>query len=149
MAVRANVVLGVVVGVMATAAVVAAVVAVQRDAVVLDAGSPEATVQTYVAAIAADDLLTAVDQLAPESDCGIDDLAAAYLPESLEVVLHSTEVDGTEAVVTVKVTDGYGEGPFTGSGYTHAETLVLRQVDGQWLLTGTPWPMYGCQGGAR
>ena len=149
MPVKANVVLTAAVGVIAAVAAVAAVVAVQRDPVALDPGSPEATVQAYLGAIAADDYPAAIDQLAQDSTCGLQDLLAAYLPESLEVVLTDSEIDGSEAVVTVEVTEIHGEGPFDSSGYAHTETLLLREEGGLWRLTGSPWPMYGCSGGTK
>jgi hypothetical protein len=144
MPIKANVVLAAGVGVIAAVAVLAAVIAVQREPQALDPGSPEATVQAYLAAISAGGYGDAIEQLADDTECGISDLTAGYLPESLEVVLKHTSIDGPEALVTVEITELYGEGPFDGSGYAHRETLLLRDEGGHWRITGSPWPMYDC-----
>lgn len=146
---KANVFLAAAVGVIFVIAVVAAVVAVRRDPVVLDPGSPEASVQAYLAALAAGDYTAALDQLAEDSECGLDDLTAGYVPESLEVVLVSSKFDSAGAVVTVRVTEFYGEGLFESSGYSHNESLLLSEEAGGWRLRGTPWPMYECRGAIR
>jgi hypothetical protein len=144
---KANVVLAAAVGVIFVIAAVAAAIAVGRDPVILDPGSPEATVQAYLVAMADGDYGAAFDQLAEDSDCGFEDFAFEYRQGSLEAVLTHTEVDGAEAVVSVEVTDRYGEGPFDSSGYSHTETLLLRNEGGEWRLTGSPWPLYYCSGG--
>jgi hypothetical protein len=144
MSIKANVVLAAGVGMIAVLAVAAAVISVGRDPVALDPGSPEATVQAYLAAIAEGDHGKALEQLAEDSECGLVDLANAYRPESLEVVLKDTSIDGREAVVVVEITDVYDGGPFDSSGYAHEEVLLLTEVDGSWRLTGDPWPMYVC-----
>jgi len=151
MPVRANVVLAAAVGVIAALAVFAGVVAATRDPVVLDPASPEGVAQAYLAAIARGDLAAAVDQLAEESPCGLDDLAVAYLPRSLQITLDDATVQGDGAVVSVEITEVYDESPFGSSGYTHTERLLLTRQGPHWRVTGSPWPMYGCpiDGGER
>lgn len=144
MANRAEVVLVAAVAGVVALAVVAGVVAANRDGATLDPGSPEAVVQTYLAALTGDDLATAAEQLDPDGDCDLADLAAAYLPPSLGATLEGTTLDDGQAVVTVEVSENWDEGPFGSSGYEHTERLVLEQHAGAWVLVGSPWPLYGC-----
>lgn len=148
---RANVVLAASVGAIVALAVVAGVVAATRDPVSLDPGSPEAVAQAYLAAIVRGDLAAAADQLAEESPCGLEDLAGAYLPPSVQITLDDATVQGDGAVVGVEITEAYDEGPFGSSGYSHTERLLLTREGADWRVTGSPWPMYGCpiDGGGR
>ena len=35
-------------------------------------------------------------------------------------------------------------GPLDGSEYAEKHTFRLSRAGGDWLITGTPWPMYDC-----
>ncbi|NTW39004.1 MAG: hypothetical protein HGA44_03820 [Cellulomonadaceae bacterium] len=147
MSARANMVLAGAVGVVVVAAAVSAVVAAQRDPVSLDPGTPAATVQAYLAGIAADDLTAAARQLSDESPCTVDDLLNVYIPDTMRVVLVDEEITDQTAVVRVTITEGSGDGPFDSSGYSHTERLLLGDEGGEWRLVGSPWPLYDCSAG--
>lgn len=146
---RPNAVLAAAVGVIAVVVFLAAVIATTRSPVRLDPASPEAVVQAYLAAVADADLTEAAGLLASNSTCGIDNLATAYLPPSLQAELVSTSTGDDTALVTVSITEGGEVDLFGSSGYSHAERFLLTLETGGWRLTGSPWPMYECDGPVR
>lgn len=146
MASRSNRVLLIGVAIVVVAAIVAAVLAVNRQPATLDPATPEGVVQTYLQALADGDLAGAAELLSEDGECGLGDLAGAYLPASFRAVLAGTDERDTTAVVTVEITDTGDAGPFDSPGYTHTERLVLDAEDDGWQLTGAPWPMYDCLG---
>jgi hypothetical protein len=147
---RADLVLAAAVGAVVVVAGVTAVVVAERDVPQPPAGSPQAVVRDYLGSLASGDLTGALEQLEPGSDCGLDDLAQAYLPDSLRVVLESTEGDDEATVVTVAITENPDEDLLGSGGWSHDERILLTRTDGAWWITGEPWPMYACtSGGSR
>lgn len=138
-----NRVLAALVGVVVVLAFVAGVVASRRQVVALDSGTPEGVAQAYIRAVLDDDLAAAAALLSPASGCAIADTARS-MPDTVRVVLESTVVDGAAAVVTLRVTDSEGEGPFAASPRSHTERVTLARADGAWLVTGSSWLLPGC-----
>lgn len=139
-----NRILALLVGVVVVLAGVAGTVVANRSTPTLDLNTPEGTVQAYLQAVVDGDSATAADLLSPSSDCEASDVASAYAPSSARIVLERTTGDADRAVVTVDITEGSGDGPFGGSGYSHSERLAVEREDGVWKITGAPWPLYSC-----
>jgi hypothetical protein len=70
-------------------------------------------------------------------------VAGAYAPESAQIVLDHTAVEGDHAVVTVEVTEGSGDELF-GSSWSHMERITLQHEGGVWKITGSPWLLSAC-----
>lgn len=139
-----NRVLAVLVGGVVLLAVVAGIVVANRETPTLDPGSPEAVVQEYLEAVADADYPAAAELVAPSSGCDAGTLSMAYVEQSGRIVLTDTTVDGDVAIVTLDVTDGAGDDPFGGEGYTHTERITLERVDGTWALAASPWLLSLC-----
>ncbi|WP_372592850.1 hypothetical protein [Actinotalea sp.] len=148
MATRTSVVLASAVAGVVVLAVVAGVLAATRSVSAGDPATPSGAVQAYLQSVADGSVDEAAALLAPESSCTVEDLTRAYLPSSLRAVLGSVSVDGDSAVVTVQITEGAGDDPFSSGGYSHDERFVLVRSGADWSLSGAPWPMYDC-GGSR
>lgn len=125
-------------------AVVAAVLSTTREGPGYAEGSPEATVQSYVAAAVAKDGEEALRHLDPAAGCTAQHIEESWVRPGSRIVLRNTSVDGDRVTVRLDVVSASG-GPFDASEWTNQETLELRQVDGQWRVTGTPWPVYTCR----
>ncbi|WP_131104314.1 hypothetical protein [Ornithinimicrobium sufpigmenti] len=125
-------------------AVVAAVLSATRADPGYAEGSPEAAVQSYAVAAVAKDGEEAVRHLDPAAGCTAQHVEESWVRPGARVVLRDTSVDGDRATVRLDVVSASG-GPFDASEWTNEETLELRQVDGEWLVTGTPWPLYTCR----
>lgn len=115
----------------------------------LTPGSPEASVQRYLAAVADGDVEALRATLHDEraDDCSEDALRrATERGEDLEVsvTLRGVERDGDEAEVTVRITEYHGEPPLDGGGYEHTETFRLERDDGRWGIVDPGWPYLGC-----
>lgn len=123
---------------------VATAVAVTRTPERVEAGTPVATVQAYLTAIADQDPTAAAALLDPEGPCAAADVMAAYTPEQFRAVLRSVVVGEDTATVRVEITEG-SDGPF-GGGWSHEEVFRLARSGGTWALTGAPWPMGWCEG---
>lgn len=138
-------VLAVVVGILVALAVVAGVLSARRGGGELPPGSPQAAVQDYLSAVYDRDLDAGAELLDPEGRCTVEDLERnAYDPDA-RVVLRSSEVDGSTAVVRVELVHGE-QGPLGSGEWAEEESFRLRQVGERWVITGEPWPMYSCFG---
>lgn len=124
-------------------AAVAAVLSLNRDRPEYAEGSPEAVVQSWVVSAVAKDGDEAVRHLDPGTGCTARHVEEAWVRPGSRVVLRGTEVDGDRATVRVDVVSPTGD-PFSPSEWTNNVTLELVRVDGQWLVTGDPWPVYVC-----
>jgi hypothetical protein len=143
---RANRTLAVVilvVAVIAVIGVVAGVLTSTRDVPTYDRGTPEGVVQAYLTAVVDGDHDAAVAFLAQDSPCTVDDLDRAFVPDGVRIVLRDTRSDGDTAQVGVDVAMPSG-GPLGSTEFTEQHTFRLRQSDGDWRITGRPWPMYDC-----
>lgn len=147
---RPNRILAIVVGTMVVLAAVVVVLSARRSTAQLEPGSPEATVQTYLTAVTAGDYATAAHQLDPAGACDVDDLDRTGRPGSARAYLVGSRVEGDSADVTVEVTvpEG-GGGPFDTTDYSETHLFRLTRSSGDWLLTGTPWPLYDCEGDVK
>ncbi len=139
-----NRVLAVFVGAVVLLAVLAGVLVTNRAAPSLSPDTPEGVVQQYLKAVFAGDYPVAAALLSPSSGCKVSDVAAAYAPESAQVVLDHTAVTGDHAVVTLKVTEGSGSGPFESSGYSHKERITVQREGGVWKIASSPWLLSPC-----
>ena len=137
-----NRVLAIIAGVVIIAVVVVMVFSATRSVVTLNPGTPQGTVQAYLSAVFAGKNVKAAELLAPESGCKVQDLDRAYVIKSARVDLVRTEIDGESAQVWVRV-EIPTSGPFE-SFMTEDHTFRLNRVNGGWLLTGIPWPLYNC-----
>ncbi|QFG68311.1 hypothetical protein [Ornithinimicrobium pratense] len=125
-------------------AAVAAVLSVTRQGPEYAEGSPEATVQSYIVAAVAKDGEEAVRHLDPADGCTARHVEQSRTRPGSRVVLRGTSTDGDRATVRLDVVSTSG-GPLSTSEWTSQETLELRQVEGEWLVTGTPWPVRTCR----
>jgi len=139
-----NRVLAVFVGAVVLLAVLAGVLVTNRAAPSLRLDTPEGVVQQYLKAVFAGDYPVAAGLLSPSSGCKVSDVAAAYAPQSARIVLDHTAVTGDQAVVTVKVTEGTGNGPFESSGYSHPERITVHREGAVWKITRSPWLVPSC-----
>lgn len=140
--------LALVVAAVAVLAVVAAVISAARPAETFDTGSPEGTVQAYLRAVLDGDSAVAAEHFAPDTGCDADDLDRVFLDDPARVLLVDTELDTTTARVRVQVVRGTG-GLVDPSEYTEDTTFRLVRNGDRWLLTGTPWPLYDCEGALK
>ena len=140
---RAGLVLAGAVAVLVLLAVVAGVLSATREGPRLPEGSPEAAVQDYLTAVAEGDEAAAAAVLDPQGECGEDDLRDRGRRSTGRIVLRDVEVDGDEADVEVEIVYG-GEGPFGGGEWREEIRFDLRRDADRWLITGEPWPMFGC-----
>ena len=138
---RANRVLGLVVAVIAVISVIV-VLAGRQPTTQLDEGSPEAAVQQYLQAVSDRDFDQALNFLSDDSKCTIEDFDRAYIQDSLRIGLSESSGNQTTAVVTVSIQSSNGD-PFGGT-YTEERNFRLVNTDGEWKITGTPWPNYEC-----
>lgn len=144
---RPNRILAIVVGAMVVLAAAVVVLSANRSTAEYDAGSPEGTVQAYLRAVTTGDYAEAATLLDPAGDCDVEDLDRAGTPGSARAYLVGSETEGATATVNVEVTMSSG-GPFdTESAETHLYRLT--RSGGDWLLTGTPWPLYFCEGDVK
>ena len=140
---RANKVLGIVLAAIAIVAVIV-VLSVNEPVAQLDKDSAEGTVQQYLGAITDKDFSQAMDYLASDSKCTIQDFERAYIQDSLRIGLSDLTTTADSASVTVKIDTSSGD-PFYG-GYSETQTFTLTKEESGWKVTGIPWPTYECGG---
>jgi hypothetical protein len=127
--------------------VVGAIAGGLRDLPPLDPESPEAVAQAYLQAVFDRDLVDARGLLSEASAarCQLSDFRQAWVPESLTASLDDVRVTGPDAEVWVRIRTVSGPGPFGGGDFSIREVLTLAREEGQWRLTGEPWPLMGCR----
>lgn len=145
MTTRANRVFGVVVGGIIVLALVAAVFSATRPVTTRDIGTPDGTVQAYVSAVLDRNYDKAGTFLAPSCPCDVHDLDRAFVPHSARVDLVSSEINGADARVDVRVTGPADGGPFE-SVTPQDATFRLTRSGQRRLLVGSPWPLFDCAG---
>jgi hypothetical protein len=148
---RANRILAIALGAIVVLAVVAAVISANRPTAELEPGSPEATVQAYVGAALDGKVDEAARWLDPSGDCDVDDLthtSSSGTPTVRVVLVDSaTEGSGEGSTATVQVELVYSSGgPFDTSEFSDKHTYHLKRSGSTWVLTGVPWPLFGCTG---
>lgn len=144
---RARIVGWVAVGIVALLVGVGLVVGTLQDVPAGDPGTPEGTVQVYAQAVIDGRWVEARDLLASDirADCGVADFRNSWVAQPLSVRLEEVRTTDTGAEVEVQLRALAGPDPF-GTDYLSTEVFDLVQEDGQWRLTGSPWPVYECRG---
>ena len=139
---RSGLVLGIV-GVLLAVLVVVAIVLALQPPEQFDAGTPEATVQSYLQAVADSDQTAAARLMTPDlaKRCGADLSQIRRSPESFRAVILDTEPLGDDLIVNIEITEGSGSGLF-GDSWSFDESLILIQTGDEWLIAEAPWPIY-------
>jgi hypothetical protein len=134
-------------GLVLLALLAGAVAGALRDFPAVDPESPEAVAQAYLQAVFDRDLVDARGLLSEASSarCQLSDFRQAWVPESLTASLDDVRVTGPDAEVWVRIRTVSGPGPFGGGDFSIREVLTLAREEGQWRLTGEPWPLMGCR----
>lgn len=135
----------VIVSVIAALVIVALAVVFSRgEPKPLDASTPAGVVQRYTAAVISGDEAAAVDYLTPEVRAACGPYVNAFV-DNFRVSLGSTTVRTSTADVSVLVVTTYDQGgPFGPSESEIEENFNLERVDGQWLISTTPWSLTVC-----
>lgn len=137
---RPNVVLAVVAAVVVVLAVIAGVLSSTRPRPTFDPTTPEGTVQQFVLAVLDADDEQAVALLDPELGCTAP-LEHISRPDRVSLSVVSSRPTGDTAAVVLEVSERSG----MFETWTHRETYQLKARDGGWMISGTPWPVYGCK----
>ena len=149
---RSRVVL-VAIGVVVVVLIGIAVVIALQPPQALDPTTPEGTAQGYFQALHdGDDALVNSyfsDDLKDRCDDALylDDSGRYAQQETTSVSIVSTNVDGDEAIVELRITVTYGEGPFDSGSDRFDETLVMERQGDRWLISepAWPWDRYSCE----
>lgn len=108
-----------------------------------EAGSPEAVVQSYLQAMIDRDNDRALSYFEPTTKCDSSDLDRQYISPDLTVDLLDTSVTGERAQVKIRIR--YSNDDLFG-GWSENHAIGLSKVNGMWRISGTPWPLYECDG---
>lgn len=136
-------VLAIVVGVVVLLAIGAGVVSAGRGTPQLAVGSPQSTVQTYLAGVFERDLPRAAEVLDPAGACGLTDLQRIAPQSITRAVLRGTTISEDRARVRVDLVYEKSGGRFGGS-WIEPLTFRLTDTGDGWVITGSPWPMFEC-----
>ena len=131
----------IVVGIALTGALL--LVASQSEDGKFEAGSPESIVQSYLKAMVNRDNDRALSYFEPTTKCDSSDLDRQYISPDLTVDLRDTSISGDRAQVKIRIR--YSNNDLFG-GWSEDHTIALSKLDGTWRITGTPWPLYDCDG---
>lgn len=148
---RSRTVVGATIGIVVLGLLVAAALIGSRRSVTnYDDGTPEATVQAYFDALIDDRPADAYDLFSERvSDECRDPVMDIYARPPSRVALDrvtvedSGKVEGAEATVVVRITQVWGNDPFSGGEDTFTERLDLVVENGAWVFDRVPWP-YPC-----
>lgn len=128
-------------------AVVAGVISAVRDTPRFPAGSPEATVQSYLEAVFDQDFDKAMTYLAEDTPCTVNNFPTYYPNDATRVVHRDSRVDAANGRVFVHVDVINGDGgPFGQDGWTDQQTFEVTGSGDTWHISGVPWPLGDCNG---
>lgn len=108
-----------------------------------DAGSPEATVQSYLQAMVDRDNDRALSYFEPETNCDSSDLDRQYLSPDLTADLLDSSITADRAQVKIRIR--YADNDLFG-GWSEDHSIGLTRISGMWKITGVPWPLFECDG---
>jgi len=108
-----------------------------------DAGSPEATVQSYLQAMVDRDNDRALSYFEPETKCDASDLDRQYLSPDLTADLLDSSITADRAQVKIRIR--YADNDLFG-GWSEDHSIGLTRISGMWKITGVPWPLFECDG---
>lgn len=125
-------------------AVVAVIVAVSSGDSVkkLDSASPQGVVQKYLQHITDGRNDLAADHFSSGSKCTAEDIDRAYVSDSLQISLLKTKIDNETAIVKVSIS--YQSSVLGDDMTSESKTFRLKLENGQWKISGIPWPLYDC-----
>jgi len=140
---NANKLLAIVIGAITVLALVVVFTA-NRQIEQLDRSTPEGVAQQYLLDVIAGDNDSAIKLLDSTSNCKATDLDRAYIPKEVRMNLISSTETPTGAVVRISIEISSGD-PLGGY-FSEEQVIRLAKSNGNWLITGIPWPMYECGG---
>jgi len=108
-----------------------------------DAGSPEATVQSYLQAMVDRDNDRALSYFEPGTKCDSSDLDRQYLSPDLTADLLDSSITADRAQVKIRIR--YADNDLFG-GWSEDHSIGLTRISGMWKITGVPWPLFECEG---
>lgn len=126
-------------------AAAAAVVAIRGGEDELPDGSPERVVQLYLRAVEDHDATEAFSYLSPglaERCTTSRDMITQRANASIRATLEEATVEGSSATVRVELTETFNNAPFGQSDPRQKLVFDLELVDGRWLFSESPWPLY-------
>jgi len=131
-----------VIGAITVALIAVAIVVAVQSPKEFDPGTPEGIAQAYYQAILDEDADLALSYIDQDlvAECSIHEFRYVT-PDSARVVIEQTEIDGTDAMVDVVITETWGQGPFGGGSNTFEETLSMTRSGETWMITRVPWPV--------
>ena len=138
-----NVVLAVIKGLIVMLAIAAAIFASRDQTTTWPPDSPEATVQHYVQAVIDQNYPAALRHLDPDLACNVVHFEQSYYPQDTAISLFAANITDDHATVDVEI-GSYGE-PFFDT-FVHQEQFELIRTETDWIITGSPWPVYICAG---
>ena len=138
-----NFYLGIVIALILIIAVIVAVTS-SNSTKSLSIGSPEKVVQEYLVSLNDGRNDLAFKLLASDSSCSIQDIDRAYHSPDAETSLLESKTAGNTAVVRVSIQ--YDPYSMMDSSSGEEQTYRLIKEDGQWRISGIPWPLWDCGG---
>ncbi len=109
-------------------------------------GSPERTVQQYLQAVAANDATRALEFLSADVVKRCADYPRDAISnrgrQGVRATLEGTTLRDGNASVRVTLIESYGSDPFGGGESNISTVFELRQENGAWRLSQSPWPLY-------
>jgi hypothetical protein len=119
-----------------------------REPTTLDPNTPEGTVQAYLQAVLDEDWSSARAHLADDlaRRCSVVDFRYAWVPDQLTTTLDGTRTTDDGVEVRVQLRSVASPDPLRTVDGVSTETFDLVQQDGQWRITGAPWPVMDCRG---
>lgn len=122
--------------------VIAGIYGAMQQPVNLDPGTPAGVVQQYVTAVMDGDNDAAADLLSGSTECDAGDLDRAYIDPAARIEMIESVIDGDRARVRIAIETPSGD--LVQSMWTDERTIRLERINGQWQITGVPWPLYEC-----
>lgn len=137
-----NVVLAIIVALIFGISIIVVAISSNRPVAEFEEATPESVTQSYLVAVFDGNYDLASEYIESDSNCDASDLDRTYFDKNARVDL--LDVDITEDRARVKVVIEFPTGDPFNNYYTEETVFRLIEMDGQWKITGIPWPLYDC-----
>lgn len=137
-----NLVLGIIVVTILIISIIVVAVSTNRPIAEFEEATPENVTQNYLVAVFDGNYDLASEFIETDSLCDASDLDRAYFDKNARINL--LDVDITEDRARVKVVIEFPTGDPFNNYYTEETVFRLIEIDGEWKITGIPWPLFDC-----
>lgn len=109
----------------------------------LETGRPESSIQKYLQALNDGRHEVAASYFSSTNRCTIDDVDSAYIDSDLQIVLDKVVIEDKQSAIVYISVERF-DSPLRADPYVEKRNFRVVRENGEWKISGIPWPLYNC-----